>query len=173
MSRLCQSSVFVFVVVFSLRKLRARCSAYDLSVCMYLQYFDLLTLQLFLQVLDLLSFYIIEHTYVSKYAYTSIRDFCPSLRFVFLFVCRSIDGPHQVEIVEAPLFRLLVYKSMAGSVHEPPEFGVGDFVLLHDITLDAFMDNLKLRWGFSFEQLFFRAFLCCFAAPTIQTCAYL
>ncbi|XP_053374202.1 unconventional myosin-Id-like [Mercenaria mercenaria] len=35
---------------------------------------------------------------------------------------------------------------MAGSVHEGPEFGVGDFVLLHDVTLDAFMDNLKLRY---------------------------
>lgn len=35
---------------------------------------------------------------------------------------------------------------MAGSIHEGPEFGVGDFVLLHDLTLDAFMENLKLRW---------------------------
>ncbi|XP_052797829.1 unconventional myosin-Id-like [Mya arenaria] len=35
---------------------------------------------------------------------------------------------------------------MAGSVHEGPEFGVGDFVLLNDITLDAFMNNLKLRY---------------------------
>ncbi|WAQ94639.1 MYO1D-like protein [Mya arenaria] len=35
---------------------------------------------------------------------------------------------------------------MAGSVHEGPEFGVGDFVLLNDITLDAFMNNLKLSY---------------------------
>ena len=31
------------------------------------------------------------------------------------------------------------------TVHEGSEFGVGDFVLLHDVTLDAFMSNLKLR----------------------------
>lgn len=36
-------------------------------------------------------------------------------------------------------------KEMAGSIHEGPEFGVGDFVLLHDLTLDAFMENLKMR----------------------------
>nr|XP_022305174.1 unconventional myosin-Id-like isoform X4 [Crassostrea virginica] len=36
---------------------------------------------------------------------------------------------------------------MAGSIHEGPEFGVGDFVLLHDLTLDAFMQNLKLRYS--------------------------
>ncbi|XP_062611232.1 unconventional myosin-Id-like, partial [Saccostrea cucullata] len=36
---------------------------------------------------------------------------------------------------------------MAGSIHEGPEFGVGDFVLLHDLTLDAFMENLKLRYS--------------------------
>ncbi|XP_048754348.1 unconventional myosin-Id-like isoform X2 [Ostrea edulis] len=36
---------------------------------------------------------------------------------------------------------------MAGSIHEGPEFGVGDFVLLHDLTLDAFMENLKMRYS--------------------------
>ncbi|CAG2227378.1 MYO1 [Mytilus edulis] len=35
---------------------------------------------------------------------------------------------------------------MAGTIHEGPEFGIGDFVLLHDVTLEAFMDNLKLRY---------------------------
>jgi myosin-1 len=34
---------------------------------------------------------------------------------------------------------------MAGSIHEGPEFGIGDFVLLHDVTLEAFMNNLKIR----------------------------
>ncbi|XP_070211520.1 unconventional myosin-Id-like [Littorina saxatilis] len=34
---------------------------------------------------------------------------------------------------------------MAG-IHEGPEFGIGDFVLLHQVTLDAFMQNLKLRF---------------------------
>ncbi|XP_012934852.1 unconventional myosin-Id [Aplysia californica] len=35
---------------------------------------------------------------------------------------------------------------MAG-IHEGPEFGVGDFVLLHELSLDAFMDNLKHRFN--------------------------
>ncbi|KAL4222601.1 Unconventional myosin-Id [Mactra antiquata] len=35
---------------------------------------------------------------------------------------------------------------MAGSVHEGPEYGIGDFVLLHEISQDAFMENLKLRY---------------------------
>lgn len=30
--------------------------------------------------------------------------------------------------------------------HEPPEFGVADFVLLDNIDLRSFMDNLKLRF---------------------------
>ncbi|XP_076437285.1 unconventional myosin-Id-like [Babylonia areolata] len=34
---------------------------------------------------------------------------------------------------------------MAG-IHEGPEYGIGDFVLLHEVTLDGFMDNLKLRF---------------------------
>ncbi|ESO97046.1 hypothetical protein LOTGIDRAFT_143556 [Lottia gigantea] len=34
---------------------------------------------------------------------------------------------------------------MAG-IHEGPEFGIGDFVLLRDVTLDGFMENLKLRF---------------------------
>lgn len=42
-------------------------------------------------------------------------------------------------------FRSGILLKMAGSIHEGPEFGVGDFVLLHDLTLDAFMENLKLR----------------------------
>jgi hypothetical protein len=40
--------------------------------------------------------------------------------------------------------RVLATAEMAG-IHEGPEYGVGDFVLLHDVTLDAFMDNLQLR----------------------------
>ncbi|XP_046369671.2 unconventional myosin-Id-like [Haliotis rufescens] len=34
---------------------------------------------------------------------------------------------------------------MAG-IHEGPEYGIGDFVLLRDLTLDAFMENLKHRF---------------------------
>ncbi|KAK7010457.1 unconventional myosin-Id [Biomphalaria glabrata] len=34
---------------------------------------------------------------------------------------------------------------MAG-IHEGPEFGIGDFVLLRELSLDAFMENLKLRF---------------------------
>ncbi|XP_059159355.1 unconventional myosin-Id-like [Physella acuta] len=34
---------------------------------------------------------------------------------------------------------------MAG-VHEGPEYGIGDFVLLHELSLDAFMNNLKHRF---------------------------
>uniref|UniRef100_A0A0B7ADG6 Myosin motor domain-containing protein n=2 Tax=Arion vulgaris TaxID=1028688 RepID=A0A0B7ADG6_9EUPU len=34
---------------------------------------------------------------------------------------------------------------MAG-LHEGQEFGIGDFVLLHDVSLEAFMDNLKHRF---------------------------
>ncbi|KAK3104099.1 hypothetical protein FSP39_024410 [Pinctada imbricata] len=35
---------------------------------------------------------------------------------------------------------------MAGSIHEGPEYGIGDFVLLRDVTMEAFMENLKLRY---------------------------
>lgn len=35
---------------------------------------------------------------------------------------------------------------MAG-IHEGPEFGIGDFVLLHEVSLGSFMQNLKLRFG--------------------------
>ena len=31
-------------------------------------------------------------------------------------------------------------------MQEGPEFGIGDFVLLRELTLDAFMENLKLRY---------------------------
>ncbi|BFY98224.1 hypothetical protein BsWGS_01264 [Bradybaena similaris] len=34
---------------------------------------------------------------------------------------------------------------MAG-IHEGPEYGIGDFVLLHELSLNAFMDNLKQRF---------------------------
>ncbi|XP_050418381.2 unconventional myosin-Id isoform X2 [Patella vulgata] len=34
---------------------------------------------------------------------------------------------------------------MAG-IHEGPEYGIGDFVLLRQLTLDGFMENLKLRF---------------------------
>ncbi|KAH9513378.1 Unconventional myosin-Id, partial [Bulinus truncatus] len=34
---------------------------------------------------------------------------------------------------------------MAG-IHEGPEFGIGDFVLLRELSLDAFMENLKHRF---------------------------
>ena len=34
--------------------------------------------------------------------------------------------------------------NMAG-IHEGPEFGVGDFVLLSTIDIDSFMENLKKR----------------------------
>lgn len=33
--------------------------------------------------------------------------------------------------------------------HEGPDMGVGDFVLLSQITMDAFIKNLKLRFDFS------------------------
>ncbi|GAB1601174.1 unconventional myosin-Id [Argonauta hians] len=32
------------------------------------------------------------------------------------------------------------------AVHEGPEYGIGDFVLLSDLTLESFMDNLKTRF---------------------------
>ncbi|XP_029641534.1 unconventional myosin-Id isoform X2 [Octopus sinensis] len=32
------------------------------------------------------------------------------------------------------------------AIHEGPEYGIGDFVLLSDLTLDSFMDNLKTRF---------------------------
>lgn len=35
---------------------------------------------------------------------------------------------------------------MAGSIHEGPEYGTGDFVLLPEVSLSAFMSNLKLRY---------------------------
>jgi hypothetical protein len=39
----------------------------------------------------------------------------------------------------------------AGSIeHEGPDMGVGDFVLLSEITMNAFIKNLKLRFDFSF-----------------------
>ena len=34
---------------------------------------------------------------------------------------------------------------MAGTIHEGPEFGVGDFVLLDNLDISSFMANLKLR----------------------------
>ena len=38
----------------------------------------------------------------------------------------------------------------AGSIeHEGPDMGVGDFVLLSEIKMDAFVKNLKLRLDFS------------------------
>lgn len=36
---------------------------------------------------------------------------------------------------------------MAGAIHEGPEFGVGDFVLLESLDIDSFMDNLQLRFS--------------------------
>jgi hypothetical protein len=39
----------------------------------------------------------------------------------------------------------------AGSIeNEGPDTGVGDFVLLSEITMDAFVKNLKIRFEFSF-----------------------
>ncbi|KAK3589621.1 hypothetical protein CHS0354_043081 [Potamilus streckersoni] len=35
---------------------------------------------------------------------------------------------------------------MAGSIHEGPEFGIGDFVLLREVTHEAFLENLRLRY---------------------------
>ena len=29
--------------------------------------------------------------------------------------------------------------------HEGSEYGIGDFILLQDLTLESFMDNLRLR----------------------------
>ncbi len=41
----------------------------------------------------------------------------------------------------------------AGSIeHEGPDMGVGDFVLLSEITMNAFIKNLKLRFDFSFKK---------------------
>ena len=38
----------------------------------------------------------------------------------------------------------------AGSIeHEGSDMGVGDFVLLSEITMHAFIENLKLRWSVS------------------------
>lgn len=34
---------------------------------------------------------------------------------------------------------------MAGFLHEDSEYGIGDFILLQELTLNSFMDNLKLR----------------------------
>ena len=39
----------------------------------------------------------------------------------------------------------------AGSIeNEGPDTGVGDFVLLSEISMDAFVKNLKIRFDFSF-----------------------
>lgn len=35
---------------------------------------------------------------------------------------------------------------MAGFLHEDSEYGIGDFILLQELTLNSFMDNLKLRF---------------------------
>jgi hypothetical protein len=43
-------------------------------------------------------------------------------------------------------FGVLFLQMAAGSIeHEGPEMGVGDFVLLSEITMDAFVKNLQLR----------------------------
>lgn len=34
---------------------------------------------------------------------------------------------------------------MAVFLHEDSEYGIGDFILLQELTLNSFMDNLKLR----------------------------
>ena len=31
------------------------------------------------------------------------------------------------------------------AIHEGPEYGVGDFVLLESVDISSFMENLKLR----------------------------
>lgn len=36
---------------------------------------------------------------------------------------------------------------MAGAIHEGPEFGVGDFVLLDTVDIESFMSNLELRFS--------------------------
>ena len=34
---------------------------------------------------------------------------------------------------------------MTAEMDEGPEFGAGDFVMLHSVDLESFMDNLHLR----------------------------
>lgn len=44
----------------------------------------------------------------------------------------------------------LLFQMAAGSIeHEGSDMGVGDFVLLSEITMHAFIENLKLRWSSS------------------------
>ena len=40
--------------------------------------------------------------------------------------------------------RKVSFNKMAG-IQEGPEFGVGDFVLLQNLSINGFMENLKLR----------------------------
>ena len=40
-------------------------------------------------------------------------------------------------------------------IAESQEYGKGDFVLLDDITTEAFMANLKLRYYYSLNNLVF------------------
>lgn len=50
------------------------------------------------------------------------------------------------ESINAILFS---FQMAAGSIeHEGPEMGVGDFVLLSEISMDAFVRNLKIRCVF-------------------------
>lgn len=64
-------------------------------------------------------------------------------RKIYLWSAIGLDSKEDVILDIKDIF--VNGKEMAGSIHEGPEFGVGDFVLLHDLTLDAFMENLKMR----------------------------
>jgi hypothetical protein len=46
----------------------------------------------------------------------------------------------------------LFFQMAASSIeHEGPDMGVGDFVLLSEITMNAFIKNIKLRFDFPFK----------------------
>ena len=50
---------------------------------------------------------------------------------------------------------LILFQMATDSIdYEGPDLGVGDFVLLSQITMDAFVENLKLRFDIDLPSTF-------------------